>query len=42
MTLHRLKALALQRQTDISGAIEWLFEQLPEVRASIDRFMAGK
>jgi hypothetical protein len=41
-THEKLRALSLQKKTDLSGAIEWLFDQLPEVRASIERFMAGK
>jgi hypothetical protein len=41
-TLLKLKALSVQQRTDLSGAIEWLFDQLPEVKTSIERFMAGK
>ncbi len=40
--LRKLKALAVKKDTDLSGAVEWLFDQLPEVKESIERFMADK
>jgi len=41
-TLRRLRLVATGRDTDLSGAIEWLVDQVPGLRESIERLMSGK
>jgi len=36
------RLVATGRDTDLSGAIEWLVDQVPGLRESIERLMSGK